>query len=114
MCYYSSSSDSSSDSRRHGGNRAVDLLATPTNLPSILAELKSRHMLAAGRPLLFMIGPSVLLAVRSEEKSSGNQQNYDTQQQQGVFFHAVAIALENVKTGNCASLVISGCSGSGE
>jgi hypothetical protein len=90
----------------------VDVLAAPTNLPSVLELLRVRCEHGA---TLARAGPAVFLALRPEgEAGGGTGLPADDERLRPAVLQAADIALKTIETGNCASLVISGCSGSGE
>ena len=82
-------------------NRTIDLLATATNLPSLLESLRS---LVERGVFVVRIGP-VFVNLRPIVASANDE---------GQVQRMTAIALETLASGNCASIVLSGCSGSGK
>lgn len=87
---------------------ADDMLAAATNLPSVLLALRARC--EQGVPLV-RLGP-VYVALRPTQASCSPSENED----KGLRHvkSIVGAAMEIVGGGGCASVVLSGCSGSGE
>ena len=124
MCYNTISAASRSEKRSrtspgYAHTLPLDLLAGPTNLPSVLDQLRAQ---CAGKGVgelgLVKVGP-VYLALRvcgdwaSELVTDNTEQEQEQEEPLSPLQSVAAEALQTVESGKCASLVISGCSGSG-
>jgi hypothetical protein len=87
----------------------VDLLANATNLPSVLRALQQLWDIGS---TLVRVGP-VFVSIRPDTSTSSELHKKNEQQQQELIGSIVNTALETVAAGCSASVVLSGCSGSG-
>jgi hypothetical protein len=90
----------------------VDLLANATNLPSVLRALQQLRDIGS---TLVRMGP-VFVSIRPDTSTSNALHKKNEQQQeeqQELIGSIVNTALETVAAGCSASVVLSGCSGSG-